>query len=120
MSLLDLFRKSPPPPPQPVVIISVPRDAAGVKDDTSDYEGSDLMQLEDALADALAAANAGQFDENPFFADRVDIRFSGAETAAMLRAVKPVLRTSVLGRKARIFSQPGGEGTPQTEVPTDD
>ncbi len=116
MSLLDLFRKSPAPTPRPIVIISLPREAVGVKDDTSDYEGSDLMQLEDALA----AANVGQYEENPFFPDRVDIHFSGTDTESMLRAMRPVLRTSPLGRKARILLQPAGEDTAQTEVPNDD
>ncbi len=122
MSLLDLFKKQPDPPSpsKPAVIVEFKRVDVGVNAQLTDYQGSDMEQLEDALMDALGDNNAGDFWENEFLPDVARSHFIGENTDAMFRAMKPVLRASPLGRKARVLFRQGPEGSPETEVHIDE
>lgn len=122
MSLLSFWKTPAPSDPdkKPAVIVSFDRNAVDVKADLTDYEGSDMMQLEDALMEALADTGAGEFEQNEFLQSTASIHYSAMDVYAAFRAMVPVLRRSVLGRKARVTLRPGPLGTVETPVSLDD
>ncbi len=90
---------------------------ADIDMESTGYEDSDLSALEDQLTEALTDAEAGDFWENEFRADTVLSTYTGPDADRMFQAIRPVLRASPLGRKARVTLTDGSGSQSQPLEP---
>ena len=111
--LLGQPEKANLPAPHAVVVTF---NIADIDMESTGYEDSELCELDDKLTEALADADAGEFWENEFRADSVLSTYTGPDADRMFQVVRPVLRASPLGRKARVTLRQGAQGATETEV----
>ena len=112
--LLGQSEKANLPAPHAVVVTF---NIADIDMESTGYEDSELCELEDKLTEALGDADAGEFWENEFRADSVLSTYTGPDADRIFQVVRPVLRASRLGRKARVTLRQGAQGAPEREVP---